>query len=301
MQESLKDIGGHITGKWNNNSYRIVRKLGTGGTAEVFLVEGEGKKRYAMKVSQDSLSLNREYQLIKKFSDIEFVVNVYEMDDFHRGGCIYHFLLLDYIQGDNLKVYTEKKQLQRTTILGMILILLKVLESFHQKGYILGDLKLENIMFDQKQKAIRLIDLGGVVEIGATVKEYTPAYDRGAWRCGKRRAEVSYDLFTLNMMLILLLIGEKLNPLKQKKEDIFQKVRNLEISEELKGLVIDMMLNQCYNSSQFAKKINELYNKEKLNLVKMSKVRGDALISNIFRISLGFFIATGCLILITHW
>ncbi|WP_026476976.1 protein kinase domain-containing protein [Alkaliphilus transvaalensis] len=299
MQEAL-GISEVVTGKWNKNQYRILKRLGAGGTAEVFLVEREkDKQTFAMKVSQDNLSLNREYQLLRKFHFIEFVVNVHEMDDFHIGNEVFHYLLLDYIDGDDLKSYVEKVKLKMITILGIILIILKGLEEFHRAGYILGDLKLENIMFDREKKQIKLIDLGGVVEKTGTIKEYTPAYDRATWKCGTRKAEESYDLFTLTMILVKLAVGENLNPHKERKEDVFFKVQASDLREELKKLIIDMMKTQQYSRREFAKEINELYNKEKHSLIEQRLLKRDSIINNLFKVSLGLLILTTCFLLVT--
>ncbi len=301
MHEALCHPGKEIIGKWKKKQYQVLKKLGMGGTAEVFLVESKlDNKLYAMKISQDSLSLNREYQLLKKFTGIAFVVNVYEMDDFHEKGNVYHYLLLDYIQGEDLKSYTEKKKLKMLTILGIILILLRGLETFHETGYILGDLKLENIMFDQVKRQIKLIDLGGVVEKGGTVKEYTPAYDRAAWRCGMRKAEESYDLFTLTMVLVRLILGEQINPTRQKKEDIIEKIKKTNGNETLTSLIVDMIKSQKYNRKQFAKKINELYNIEKLSLIKQKEIKTDKLVNKIFKFSFVLLILTSLLLLIIN-
>ena len=49
---------------------------------------------------------------------------------------------------------------------------------------------------------IRCIDVGGTTIQGRAIKEFTEFYDRGYWGLGTRKAEPSYDLFAVGMILI---------------------------------------------------------------------------------------------------
>ncbi|KAB3532376.1 protein kinase [Alkaliphilus pronyensis] len=288
-----------ITGKWKNKKYKPLKKLGSGGTAKVYLVRSmEDNKQYAMKVSQDTLSINREYQLLKKFHFIDFVVNVFDIDDFVIENNLKHFLLIEYIPGVNLKDYLLKSPITIDIALGIIMIILEELENIHGLGYVLGDLKLENIMLDNNHKKIRLIDLGGVVEINGAIKEYTPAYDRGAWRCGERKAEASYDVFSVLMMLTRLIIGAKIDPNKDNINSIILKIKNKDISHELKELLITSYREKNLNLKYIKEKIKEIYNIEK-NRVRIEKEKKKNKVINLaFLASSVFLLSTFFLITI---
>lgn len=290
----------YIIGKWNQKKYKLIKPLGTGGTASVYLVYGiEKQQYYALKISSDNVSINREYNLLKLFENIDFVVKVYEIDDVEIEDKCYHYLLLEYIQGSDLKNHIKNNQLKTDLILAIVLILIKGLKEFHRSGYILGDLKLENIMLDKKNKRIKLIDLGGVVKLGGGIKEYTPAYDRATWKCGFRRAEISYDFFTLTMVLIRLLLGKKLDPYHQTKEDLITQIANQSISRELIRFIKDALNQEKTLIEGFENRINELYNIERNYYLKLKKQKLEKWIHQIFITSLGLSLIVFFLLLLS--
>lgn len=63
---SLKP-GSSIVGKWNNHSYKIIRQLGKGANGVVYLADSK-RGRVALKVSDDSLSITSEVNVLKSFS-----------------------------------------------------------------------------------------------------------------------------------------------------------------------------------------------------------------------------------------
>src|SRR5690606_3371376 len=92
------------------------------------------------------------------------------------------------------------KQKGNEWIVVFMLQLLTELEKLHQEGYIFGDLKPDNLIVAGPSPKIRLLDVGGVTKIGRSVKEFTSFYDRAYWGAGSRKAEPSYDLFSLAMV-----------------------------------------------------------------------------------------------------
>lgn len=66
LAASLKP-GAAVVGKWNNHSYKIIRQLGKGANGVVYLADS-GKGRVALKVSDDSLSITSEVNVLKSFS-----------------------------------------------------------------------------------------------------------------------------------------------------------------------------------------------------------------------------------------
>ena len=67
-------------------------------------------------------------------------------------------------------------------------------------GY--SDLKPENLIVTGPPPKIRCIDVGGTTIQGRAIKEFTEFYDRGYWGLGSRKAEPSYDLFAVAMIMI---------------------------------------------------------------------------------------------------
>lgn len=253
-----------LKGKWNKNSYKIVRKLGQGGVGAVYeVINTYNNERYALKLSNDNISLNREYRLLKEFEEIYNIVKGYEIDDIILGGKTYHFIILEYIPGVSLNIYRKKKKNNITKALGISLVLLKTMKELHKKGYILGDTKLNNIMVNKEGEVIKLIDLGGVVKIGSNVKEFTPAYDRASWGCGDRIAECSYDLFSAVMILIQLILGKSLNPRTEEIRIIKEKLNCKSIDKSLKNDIIKILDGKKCSVKDFANTVFKIYNKER--------------------------------------
>lgn len=287
-----------IESKWKGKSYKVIKMLGKGGTARVYMVmENSSKKLYAMKISSDNLSLNREFQLLQCFSSIDFIVKAYEIDDVVIDNQLWHFLLLEYIDGVDIKQYIEKSKLDTLTMLSLIIILLEEISKIHILGYILGDLKLENIMLDSRNKRLRLIDMGGAVKLDSPIKEYTPAYDRASWGCGERKAEPSYDQFTLIMIMIRLLLRRKLNPQQHKLENIIKELEAMDISLQLTDFIKDGLYNKDISFKAFTKTIKELYNIEGIRRIKRKEEKKERIINKVFVASTVFLIITGVLIL----
>lgn len=282
-----------IEGRWNKNKYKIKEKIGEGGIAAVYLVEEvQTKQQYAIKISKDSISINREYQLLKKFHKVDMIVETYEIDDLKLNGETYYYILLEYIKGENLKEYNEKNKLDNTIIISVILIILKGLQTFHDEEYIIGDLKLENLMLDKRNSRLKIIDLGGVVKKGDTIKEFTPPYDRASWKCGERIAEASYDLFTVMIVFIKLLLKEAIHPKNQKIEDVIEKLKKLDLDKELENFIIEGLLKNKKSLNFYIKNLKKLYNRERRYQLQKRLLLKERRVNILLSFSIVFFITT---------
>ena len=81
--------------------------------------------------------------------------------------------------------------------------LLTKLSELHERGYIFGDLKSDNILVSG-YGTTELIDYGGLTRFGKAVRQYTELYDRGYWRAGARSADAGYDLFAFAVLCLEL-------------------------------------------------------------------------------------------------
>lgn len=255
-----------IRGKWNENEYRIIKKVGEGGIGTVYkVINMKDKKIYALKLSHDNISLNREYGLLRELKDIDVIVEAYEIDDVDIGNKGYHFIAMEYIRGMTLNEYRKNKRITSTSILYTICNLLKFMIVLHEKGYVLGDAKLDNIIVNSYGRVIKFIDLGGVVKMGNAIKEFTPAYDRASWKCGARIAEDSYDLFSAIMILVQLMLEIELNPRMQTVDKIKQELDTKLINSIFKKSIIEILDGEKKNVKDFANTLLTLYNEDKAN------------------------------------
>lgn len=200
-----------IVGKWHHNEYAVIRELGSGARGTVYLVQSKWG-RAALKVGDDPLAITSEVNVLKHFSassshvqdskvqDCILGPSLLDVDDFVMNGKTYPFYVMEYIHGKGLLHYMKGRHSEWLGIL--IIQLLRDLSHLHQAGWVFGDLKQDNIIVTNSPARIRWIDVGGTTLLGRSIKEYTEFYDRGYWELGLRKAEPSYDLFSVAMMMV---------------------------------------------------------------------------------------------------
>jgi len=195
-----------ITGKWNKNQYKIKGLLGNGANGTVYLAESKDGE-VALKMSKESTNITNEVNVLKKitqvqdtflgpsFIDVDDYINPYTREN-------YYYYVMEYVKGVSLPKFIERNGMEWSSI--FIIQLLSLLDKLHNKGYIFGDLKTDNLLVTNEPYKIQWIDFGGVTQMGRAVKEFTEFFDRGYWGLGSRKAEISYDLFSIAMIFIHL-------------------------------------------------------------------------------------------------
>jgi len=207
-----------IVGQWTGKRYILLKKLGTGGIGEIYLVQDAQGKVLALKLSTDIISITKEYNFLRRFQQKSFVPKVYDLDDYTRRDETYHFFTMEYIRGYNLKKAMMENTMDIKTKLNLMCIIIHIIKQLNEENYIYTDLKHENIMVDGQNKQIKLIDYGSLVQLGSTVKEFTPMYDRLCWGKGKRIADKNYQIFAIGVLFISLLLNRSLDPDKERLE-----------------------------------------------------------------------------------
>ena len=193
-----------ITGKWHKKSYRIVRPLGQGANGIVYLAESiDGP--VALKISENGVTITSEVNVLKHFSKVQGSAlgpSFIDVDDWIRPGFSspISFYVMEYIRGESFLSFIEKRGKEWTGIL--CLQLLSDLDRLHQEGWVFGDLKPDNLLVAGNPPKIRCIDVGGTTVQGRAIKEFTEFFDRGYWGAGSRKAEASYDLFAVAMIIM---------------------------------------------------------------------------------------------------
>ncbi len=289
-----------IRGRWQKRRYIVKGQLGQGGIATVYLVQDvRTKEMFAMKISADNISINREYQLLKNFSNIDMVVRVYEIDDLEIYNRTYYYILLEYIKGEDLESYFKRRKLDIPTTISIILIILRGLDKIYAEEYIIGDLKLSNLMLDRELGRIRMIDLASGVKKGQSLKEFTLAYDRASWNCGDRTAEPSYLLFTVNMIFIKLLMGESPNPRKYEINALVKRIKTINLSRELQALIIQGLSGHYKSFGPYLAKLKKIYYKERYKQYRDKRNLKNRRVNCFLAFSIFFFIATVVTIYLT--
>ncbi|HET7581007.1 MAG TPA: phosphotransferase [Bacillales bacterium] len=208
-----------IRGKWHHCRYRIVRPLGRGANGDVFLAESPSG-RVAVKVGHESMSITSEVNVLKQFSRVQGNVlgpSLIDVDDWVTHDGTHPFYVMEYLRGEPLLSYVHAKGEEWIGIL--MVQLLADLDRLHREGWVFGDLKPDNLIVVGPPPRIRWLDVGGTTMIGRSVKEYTEFFDRGYWGLGSRKAEPTYDLFSVGMIMVNMAYPRRFN---KKKEGIRQ-------------------------------------------------------------------------------
>lgn len=213
-----------IRGKWNGKTYEIEKELGRGATGTVYLARFQNVP-YAIKVGQDSFSITSEVNVLKHFEKVQGSIlgpSLCEVDDWEEGGETRSFYAMNVIEGLPLLEFINQRGKEWIPIL--VMQLLGFLEELHQQGWVFGDLKPDNLKVSGRPPKMAWFDAGGMTKVGRSIKEYTEAYDRGFWQMGTRKAEPSYDLFSVGLIFLYLHQGRIVHPKGETKGKLQQLV-----------------------------------------------------------------------------
>lgn len=192
-----------ISGKWHSQNYTIIKELGFGANGVVYLAKHKDT-RVALKMSDNGMSITSEVNVLKSFAKVQgpgaLGPSLLDVDDWLSPRGRVSFYVMEYIQGPDFLTFLQEKGKSWTSVL--FLQLLNDLDQLHENGWVFGDLKPENLIVTGPPPKIRCIDVGGTTIQGRAIKEFTEFYDRGYWGLGSRKAEPSYDLFAVAMIMI---------------------------------------------------------------------------------------------------
>ncbi|WP_041450058.1 protein kinase domain-containing protein [Amphibacillus xylanus] len=220
-------VGSQIIGKWNKQTYTILRLLGKGAIGAVYLVKNRDGQFAALKISDQIASISSEVNVLKKLTKVHGSTpgpSLFDTDDWiSRSGQSYPFYTMEYVHGERLDQFISSKGIDWLAVL--LCQLLSELEKLHQLGFVLGDLKIDNLIVTKSPIRLRFIDVGGVTSFGRSVKEYTDFYDRGYWKFGDRKAEPKYDLFSLAMVAIHCVYPNQFKKTDQPRRQLLNKLK----------------------------------------------------------------------------
>ena len=195
--------------------YKLIRTLGKGGMATVFLAEQEiFEREVALKVmsrvlAEDPAFGQRFFREAKIVSQLVHpnIVTVHDVG-MHDG---YYYLSMEYIDGKDLKHARKDFPLRKKV--RTIRDIAKALEYAGSKGYVHRDIKPENIMFHTSDGRAVLMDFGiaraaetdsSVTQTGIAIG--TPHYMSPEQAKGKTVDHRS-DIYSLGVVFYLLLAG----------------------------------------------------------------------------------------------
>jgi serine/threonine-protein kinase len=200
------------------SNYKIIKQLGQGGMATVYLgIQKSLEREVAIKELMSSLIHDQE--MVERFKreakasaslTHEGIVNVYDFWKDQKS----LYLVMEYLAGKNLEEILES--IGPLPIPAAVMIVARVAEALHyshQRGIIHRDVKPSNI-FVTRRGEVKLTDFGiaytpqapTLTQRGMTIG--TPAYMSPEQIKGERPDERS-DIFSLGMVLYELLTGTR--------------------------------------------------------------------------------------------
>ncbi|MGG0719544.1 protein kinase [Robertmurraya massiliosenegalensis] len=254
MNSSLKNLckvqpGTIIEGKWHKNRYAILKELGFGANGIVYLAQFHNQ-RVALKMSDNGMSITSEVNVLKSFAKVQgssLGPSLIDVDDWSTRNQTVSFYVMEYIEGPDLLTFIQQKGTGWTEVL--ILQLLSDLHTLHEKGWVFGDLKPENLIVMGPPPRIRCIDVGGTTIQGRAIKEFTEFYDRGYWGMGTRKAEPTYDLFAVAMIIINTEYPKRFNKSKGGINQLQGMIRQVKSLHKYEVVLINA-LNGKYQSAK---------------------------------------------------
>lgn len=196
--------------------YKVLRRIGEGGMATVYLAEREETRlQLVLKVLDKSVMRDeqflqrflRECRIISKVQN-EHVVAIYD----HGVTDEYAFLAMEYFGGGDLKARIAEG-ISSMQALKILMQIAKALDAVHGAGVVHRDLKPQNIMFREGNR-LALVDFGLAKEVDgkSTVTHAglvlaTPLYMSPEQYEGARLDERS-DLYSVGVILYEMLTGK---------------------------------------------------------------------------------------------
>lgn len=167
---------GHMVGPW-----RIVERLGVGGSSRVFKVEREGFF-FALKMAlrplateeeeeeETSWRMTREVAALLTYSPLPNLLRIHAVDCWPHPRNGYLFFVTDFVDGETWHGWRWKTPPHATALLDAFCEVVRTLGVLHSRGVYHRDLKAENILIRREDAKPFIIDFGNVRLPGALTK-----------------------------------------------------------------------------------------------------------------------------------
>lgn len=199
-----------------NNRYEIVRPVGSGGMAEVFLAHDNLLDRnVAVKMLRDQFLADKD--LLEQFRREAksaarlihpYIINIY---DVVSEGDI-QYIIMEYVDGVTLKDYLKEHKLPLNAVLEIAVRLADALQHAHSRNIIHCDIKPQNILID-KYLNPKITDFGIAKMISSQTTVYTAAVMGSVHYISPEQAvggkiTASSDVYSLGVVLFEMLTGQ---------------------------------------------------------------------------------------------
>lgn len=197
-----------------DNRYRIIKSLGDGGMANVYLAHDEFLNR-DVTFKMMRLDMKNDVDLAKRFqrealSVTELIndniVQVYDVGEYQGS----QYIVMEYVDGTNLKSYIgEHFPIAYQQVVDIMMQILNAVQAAHNAGIIHRDLKPQNILIDRNDQ-VKITDFGIAIAkseqdltqthtVIGSVHYLSPEQTRGGMASAKS------DIYALGVMLYEML------------------------------------------------------------------------------------------------
>ena len=146
-----------------NQNYRIVRQLGSGGMGEVYLAEDiRLKRKVALKILPPHFTVNPDR--VRRFEREAYaasslnhpnIVTIYEIGQSNTT----HFIATEFVDGETLREHISRQRITVDEVLNIGTQIASALQAAHQAGIVHRDIKPENIML-RRDGIVKVLDFG---------------------------------------------------------------------------------------------------------------------------------------------
>jgi serine/threonine protein kinase len=199
-----------------SSRYRPVKRIGEGGFGVTYLAEDKdmyNENCVIKQLKRDDLQSKELFEgEAKKLKDLGKNSQIPTLLSYTTDNR-YMYLVQEYIDGENLDVYLQKKgTFVEREIKNFLNELLPVLALIHEKKIIHRDIKLDNIMRRKENGQLVLIDFGIAKQLASDTPTNgtsigTPGYSPSE-QMGGKEVKPSNDLYSLGAACFHLLTGQ---------------------------------------------------------------------------------------------
>jgi len=245
----------------NGTSYKIKNQIGCGVFGEVFSAITPSGNLVAIKItnSKNGICLNdfkQEAYILNRCIDIPYTVKVEDMfynnDEFYIVMPFYSHIAIN-VDPQQIAVWFYQ--------------ILCALKNLHDKGYVHGDIKYDNIMVNINEQIV-LIDFGISIPIGSSERDIVSHVYKTKKRLKKMitlmenneeierfpEAEPFDDLYALGFTMLYILGGKNFFRTKMIKYDkeYFENVLKENEKIPFKEIIQDIVTKKCKNNFELA-------------------------------------------------
>lgn len=196
--------------------YKIVRSLGEGGMANVYLAHDlilnrdVAVKLLRLDLRDDQAAIRRFRREANSLTELvnPYIVNIYDVDEDNG----MQYLVMEYVDGTDLKEYIARNHsMPYARIIEIFLQILSAVDEAHAHGIIHRDLKPQNILMD-KNGNVKVTDFGIAVAAAEETMTHTNTLMGSVHYISPEQARGSIitkqsDIYSLGIVLFEMLTG----------------------------------------------------------------------------------------------